>query len=121
MSRLFIILSLLILTSCSESLDIPLEPEVSVYLSNDREKTISLTHKDKEYAVLKEWLLKNNSGWHATSGEYPGGVYIKSGNHGIQVTEHFVIIYSTSHPEPRAVYIQKIGRDSLSEIRNIAR
>lgn len=121
MSRFFIILSLLILTSCGQSLDIPLEPEVIVYLSNDREKTIPLTQKDKEYAVLNEWLLKNNSGWHATSGEYPGGVYIKSGNYGIQVTEHYVVIYSTSHAEPRAMYVQKIDRNTLSEIRDIAR
>ena len=55
MSRIFILLSLLILVNCSESLDIQLEPEVNVYLSNDSERKIRLTPQDKEYANLNEW------------------------------------------------------------------
>ena len=119
MSRIFIILSVLVLVSCSESLDIQLEPEVNVFLSSDREQKIRLTPKDKEYAVLNEWLREHRSGWYPTSGPYPGGVYIKSGNYGIQVTETHVVLYSTTSSEPRSIYIQKVGIGELRGIRNV--
>ncbi len=121
MSRIFIILTVLVLVSCSESLDIQLEPEVNVFLSHDREQRIRLTPKNKEYVALNEWLREHRSGWHPTSGHYPGGVYIKTGNHGIQITEQHVILYSTTHPEPRSIYIQKVGKGKLSGIRNIGK
>ncbi|MEA1888163.1 MAG: hypothetical protein U9N50_00085 [Pseudomonadota bacterium] len=121
MSRIFIILSVLILVSCSQSLDIQLDPEVSVFLSNDSEQRIRLTPKDKEYAVLNEWLREHRSGWYVTSGRYPGGVYIKSGSYGIQITDTHVVLYSTIIPEPKAIYIQKIGKGELSGIRNIGK
>ena len=121
MSRIFIILSLLVLGSCSESLDIQLEPEVNVYFSDDREQIIRLTPKDKEYAVLNEWLREHRSGWYPTSGRYPGGVYIKSGIYGIQITETHVVLYSTIYPEPRSIYIQKIGKGKLSGIRTVGK
>ena len=105
--------------SCSESQDIQLEPEVNVFFSNDSEKTIRLTPNDKEYGRLNKWLLEHRSGWHPTSGHYPGGVYIKSGIHGIQITETHVVIYSTTSPEPKSMYIQKIGKDELNGIRSI--
>ena len=119
MSKILVILSVLILVSCSESLDIQLEPEVNVYLSGDRERKIRLTPQNKEYASLNEWLREHRSGWLPTSGRFPGGVYIKSGVHGIQVTETHVILYSTTYPEPRAIYIQKIGAGKLSEIKKL--
>jgi len=121
MSRIFIILSVLVLVSCSESLDIQLEPEVNVFLSDDSEKIIRLTPKDKEYGNLNEWLREHRSGWYPTSGRYPGGVYIKSGIYGIQITETHVVIYSTTYPEPRSIYIQTIGKGKLSGIRNIGK
>ena len=121
MSRILIILSVLVLVSCSESLDIQLESEVNVFLSNDREQRIRLTQKDKEYAVLNEWLREHRSGWYPTSGRYPGGVYIKSGDYGIQITETHVVLYSTTYPEPRSIYIQKVGKGKLSGIRNIGK
>ena len=114
-------LSALLLVSCSESQDIQLEPEVSVFFSNDREKEMHLTAKDKEYTDLNLWLSEHRSGWHPTSGPYPGGVYIKSGVHGIQVMERYVVLYSTSTPEPRSIYIQKIDRGELSGIRDVGR
>ena len=121
MRRIFIILSVLVLVGCSESLDIQLEPEVNVFLSNDSEKKIRLTPKDKEYGNLNEWLREHRSGWYPTSGRYPGGVYIKSGIYGIQITETHVVLYSTTYSEPRSIYIQKIGKDKLSGIRNIGK
>ena len=119
MSRIFIVLSVLVLVSCSESLDIQLEPEVDVFLSSDSEQRIRLTAKDKEYAVLNEWLREHGSDWYPTSGRYPGGVYVKSGNYGIQITEIHVVLYSTAHPEPRSIYVQNIDRGELSGIKNI--
>ena len=121
MSRILIILSVLVLVSCSESLDIQLESEVNVFLSNDREQRIRLTQKDKEYAVLNEWLREHRSGWYPTSGRYPGGVYIKSGDYGIQITETHVVLYSTTYSEPRSIYIQKVGKGKLSGMRNIGK
>ena len=116
MRVIFIILSALAFVSCSEALDIQLEPEVSMVLSGDRERRIRLTSKDKEYVVLNEWLREHRSGWYPTSGPYPGGVYIKSGDRGIQVTETHVILYSTTSPEPRSIYIQKVAKDELREL-----
>ncbi|MEJ1411075.1 MAG: hypothetical protein RPU60_12890 [Candidatus Sedimenticola sp. (ex Thyasira tokunagai)] len=121
MSKIFILLSVLVLVSCSQSLDIQLEPEVDVFFSNDSEQRIRLTPKDKEYVVLNEWLREHSSDWYMTSGRYPGGVYLKSGSHGIQITETHVVLYSTVNPEPKAIYIQGIGRGELSEIRNIGK
>lgn len=121
MSKIFIILSVLVLVSCSESLDIQLESEVNVYLSNDRERKIRLTPQDKEYVNLNQWLGEHRSGWHPTSGNYPGGVYIKSGIHGIQITQTHVVLYSTTSSEPRAMYIQKMGRGKLSGVQNLGK
>ncbi len=121
MKKIFIILSVLVLVSCSKSLDIQLEPEVNVFLSNDSEKKIRLTSKDKEYTNLNKWLREHSSGWHSTSGRYPGGVYIKSGIYGIQITETHVVLYSTTSPKPRTIYIQEIGKGKLSGIRNIGK
>ena len=121
MRRILILLSVLALVSCSQSLDIQLEPEVIVVFSDDSEQKIRLTAKDKEYTDLNAWLGEHRSDWHPTSGPYPGGVYIKSGVHGIQITERHVILYSTTSPEPRSIYIQKIDRGELSGIREVSR
>ncbi len=120
-NRIFIILSVLVLVGCSETLDIQLDPEVYVFTSSVSEKKIPLTPKDDEYATLKEWLHQHRSDWYSTSGRYPGGVYIESGNYGIQVTETHVVLYSTNIPEPRAIFIQKIAKKELSGIKNMGK
>jgi len=119
MNRIIFVLLIVVLVGCSESLDIQLEPEVSVFLSNDSEQRISLTQKDEAYVVLNEWLHENRADWYVTSGRYPGGVYVKSGKYGIQVTEKHVVIYSIVSNEPRAIYIQDIEKDELSRITNL--
>jgi hypothetical protein len=111
----------MVLVSCSKALDIQLEPEVSVFFSNDTEKRIRLTQKDEEYVILNEWLQENRADWYITSGRYPGGVYVKSGNYGIQITKTHVVIYSTTSHEPKAIYIQGIEKGELSRIRNIGK
>ena len=119
MSRIALILAALLLVSCTKSLDIQLEPQVDVYFSDDSERKIRLTQKNNEYGALNEWLSENNSNWLPTSGHYPGGVYVKSGEYGIQITKTDVILYSTTSYTPKAIYIQRIDKGSLSGIRNI--
>ena len=121
MRKIFFVLSLFVLVSCSKALDVPLDPEVSVFFSNDSEKVIQLTPKDKEYLGLEEWLTEHSSSWHPTSGRYPGGIYLTSGSYGIQITETQVVLYSTSHAQPKAMYIQKIAKGELTGIRNIGK
>jgi hypothetical protein len=121
MSRILIILSVLVLVSCTESLDIQLEPEVSIFIKGDSEKEISLTSKDKEYVLLNEWLRENSSDWHPTSGRYHGDVYIKSGDYGFQISKTNVVLYSTDSPKPKAIYVQQIDKGELSEIRNFGK
>lgn len=121
MRRFLILLSVVVFMGCSESVNIQLEPEVSVFLSSDPEHRVRLAPIDKEYAVLNEWLREHRSGWYSTSGRYPGGVYIKSGNYGIQITDTNVILYSTVTPEPKAIYIQKVAKGELNGIRNLGK
>jgi len=120
MSRLALLIATFsLLVSCTQSLDIQLEPQVEVYFSDDSERIIPLTEENNEYGVLNEWLSENNSNWRPTSGRYPGGIYVKSGEYGIQITKTDVILYSTTSYTPKAIYIQRIDKGSLSEIRNI--
>ena len=121
MNRIIILLLVAVLVSCSQSFDIQLEPEVSLFLNNDAEQRIRLTQEDEAYVALNEWLHENRSDWYATSGRYPGGVYVKSGDNGIQVTETRVVIYSTSGHEPKALYIQSINKGELSRIRDFGK
>lgn len=108
----------MVIVSCNKSLDIQLEPEVSLFLINDARQPIRLTQEDEVYVVLNEWLHENRSDWNVTSGRYSGGVYVKSGRYGIQVTETQVVIYLTINNEPRAMYIQRIKKGELSRISN---
>jgi hypothetical protein len=116
MNRIIVLLLAMVLMSCSKSLDIQLEAEVEVFFSNDTEQKIRLTKKDEVYVALNEWLHNNRTGWYATSGRYPGGVYIKSGVYGIQVTESKVVIYSTTSKKPKAIFIQEIQKGELSKV-----
>ena len=121
MNRVIILLLVLGLFGCSKSLDIQLAPEVHMFLSNDTKQKILITEKDEVYVILNEWLNANKADWYATSGNYPDGVYIKSGKYGIQVTESKVVIYSTVSNKPKAIYIQDIKKDELSAILSFAK
>lgn len=116
MNRIIVLLLAMVLMSCSKAVDIQLEPEVEVFFSNDTKQRIRLTKKDEVYVVLNEWLHNNRADWYTTSGRYSGGVYIKSGIYGIQVTESKVIIYSTTSNKPKAIYIQDIQKGELSKV-----
>ncbi|MCL6415145.1 hypothetical protein MIB92_05740 [Aestuariirhabdus sp. Z084] len=118
MKRIIILLLAMILTGCTQSLDIQLEPEVSLFLSSDSGQPIRLMPDDKAYKDLSEWLQKNRSNWYVTTGRYRGGVYIQSGEHGIQVTDIQVILYATEGERPSARYIQTIKKSELRSIKN---
>ena len=120
-NRIIILLLVVVTVGCSKSFDIQLEPEVSLFLNNDAKQRISLTQKDEAYVALNKWLRENRADWLVTHGRYPGGVYIKSGKHGIQVTERQVVIYSTANNETKAIYIQHIGKGELSRIRDFGK
>jgi hypothetical protein len=108
-----------VLVSCSKAVDIELSPQVSVLFSRDSDKNVQLTEESPEYQELKKWLQENESDWYSTSGRFPGGIYIKSGEHGIQVTKNHVVIYSTTSKKPKAVYVQEINNRELVLIRGI--
>lgn len=119
MLKIFTFLSIFMIVACSKTVDIQLDPEIIAIPSESREKRITLSSKDNEYVLLNDWLRENNSSWNNTSGRYPGGVYIISGDNGIQVTRTHVVIYSTKNPEPEAIYIQKVYNGELNSIREI--
>lgn len=115
----FLLVSLLLISGCTETLDIQLAPNIDAYVVTDSKNKIPLTANDPEHVELQNWLNENQTGWHGTMGRFPGGVYIKSGKDGIQVTGMEVIIYSTTGPQPDARYVRHVGRTELPLIRNI--
>lgn len=96
-----------------------LDPDVVVLFSDDNEKKVPLSQKDQAYEELNKWLSEHSAGWYTTSGRYPGGVFLKSSNYGIQVTETHVVLYSTAYKDSRAICIQNIDKGELSGIRNL--
>ncbi len=121
MKKVFLILSicLLALTGCSKSVEVKLASEVTVWVSDDRSQKINLTANDSAYVELNTWLNEHSSGWYTTSGRFPGGVYIKSGEQGIQVTKTRVVIYSTKSGKPQAIYVQDLTTGELAQVRNL--
>lgn len=111
--------SLLLITGCTETIDIQLETKVDAYVVTDSKNKISLTETDPAHVELQSWLNENNTGWHNTMGRFPGGVYIKSGKDGIQVTGMEVVIYSTTGPQPDAKYVRNVGKKELPLVRGI--
>lgn len=121
MNRIIILLLALALFGCSKSLDIQLEPQVQMFVSDKSQKTLNFTEQDQAYQLLNKWLAEHKTNWFATSGRYPGGVYIKSGVHGIQVTKTKVIIYSTEGNEPKALYAQELKSGELTSLLNFTK
>jgi hypothetical protein len=121
MNKIIILILVMCLLGCSKVVDVQLEPEVQMFLRSDLQQRFTLTQKDPAYVELNKWLDENRGNWQATSGRYPGGVYVKSGNYGIQVTELKVILYSTLGDEPVAIYIQQISKDELRSVFNFGK
>jgi hypothetical protein len=110
---------LLMLMGCSKLVDVQLDPEVTVFLSNSGGQQIELTEEDAEYIILQEWLEQNKADWLSTSGKYSDGVYLTSGNFGIQITDSKVVLYTSITDKPRAIYAQEIERSDLKELKSL--
>ncbi|WP_286264036.1 hypothetical protein [Thalassotalea atypica] len=114
-----VILSMIVLSGCSESVTIQLEPDLTLFVSTDKETPIHLNAKDEAYATLANWLNENKDNWYSTSGKYPGGVYIVSGSDGIQITQRRVILYTITNGKPVAKYVQEIDQTELKVLKDI--
>lgn len=110
---------LLLMTGCTETVHIQLDPKINAYVVTDRNHSINLVETDAAYVELSNWLQNNQTGWHDTAGRFPGGVYIKSGDNGIQVTGMEVVIYSTKGREPDAKYVRSVGKTELPFVRGL--
>lgn len=121
MKKYLLVLSalLFVLMGCSKVVEVQLDDEVTVFLSDGNETKIQLTAQDPEYVLLKEWLQENKSGWLSASGRYPGGVYLTSGDYGIQVTDSKVVLYSNITDKPSAIYAQEIERIELRALKDL--
>jgi len=117
LQKFLIALSLILVTSCTESIDIQLKE--TLVRSDNVKQTVILTPKDESFKLLNQWLIENKDDWNITSGRYPGGIYIKSGDHGIQITNKKVIIYDAKTTKPRALYIKEISQNELSQIKEL--
>lgn len=121
MRKVFVLLSVLLLVGCGNTFDLKLAPKLTLFVGDSNGPQIQLTKDNEEYVILDEWLRENNSNWYATSGRYQGGVYIQSGDYGIQVTNTTVVIYASQGGDPEAIYIQNIKKSELSSIKNIGK
>ena len=110
-------LAVVALAGCSKAIQVQLAPEVLAYQSDDKANPFTLTKDDEAYVALSQWLAENPSGWYSTSGKYPGGIYIVSGEDGIQVTEGRVVLYSVKNGTPTAIYVQEINRSDLKAVK----
>lgn len=120
MIRSVILLSVLFLASCTKSVDVQLDTKTDVLFSEDNDKTLQLTMQDPAYAELASWLEENRDSWYSTSGKYPGGIYFKSGDFGIQITKTKVVLYSSGPRGSKAEYVQNIGMGDLKALKKLA-
>lgn len=118
--HLLILSALLMFMGCSKVVDVQLDPEVTVFLSSSEEK-VHLTSSDAEYLMLKQWLEQHKTSWLSTSGKYSGGIYLTSGNYGIQVTDSKVVLYSSIENNPTAIYAQEIERSDLRALKDLSK
>ena len=118
-SKVLIIFLAFAVVSCTKAIDVPLASEVVVHFSKNDSRQIQLSTSDKAYIELRTWLSEHQSDWYTTSGKYPGGIYLKTGDYGIQVKETQVVLYSTQYEKPRAMYIQNIEADELLEMKKL--
>lgn len=112
---------LFMLMGCSKPIDVQLDTEVTVFLSNGSDQKIQLTARDAEYVMLKEWLAQHKASWLPASGRYPGGIYLASGGYGIQVTDSKVVLYSDIADKPTAIYAQEIERSDLRIVKDLGK
>ncbi len=112
---------LMLLVACTQSVNVKLDPEVTVFLSDASDKTMRLSEQNSEYVLLKEWLVTHKDNWLTTSGKYSGGVYLTSGEFGIQVTDSKVVLYTDITTTPTAIYAQEIERSELKSLKMLGK
>ena len=120
-AKVLIILLAFAVVSCTKAIDIPLPPEIVVHFSEDDSRQVRLSANDKAYIELRTWLSEHQSDWYTTSGKYPDGIYLKTGDYGIQIRETKLVLYSTQYEKPRAMYIQNIEPDELLEMKKLGK
>ena len=121
MKKTLIVLGMLALMACTQTLDLQLEPEVSVYRSDDRENPKTLTAANAEYGIFNTWLRENQSKWHPTKGRFKGGIFIQSGKKGIQITTSEVILYANRGGRMEATHAAQIGPNELQSLKDFGK
>lgn len=114
MKQIVFIVVAFLLAGCSELVEVKLSPTIKVHVSQDSDVVLELTNDDKAYQALAQWLVENKDDWMVTNGKYPGGVYVQSGDTGIQVTKQFVILYSMKDGKLQADFIQQKTKVELA-------
>lgn len=89
---------------CTKTVEVELDAEVTVFLSEDSKAKLVLTKNNTEYRLLEKWFVQHKEKWLSTSGRYAGGIYLTSGSYGIQVTDSKVVLYSSITDNPTAIY-----------------
>ena len=105
----------LALAGCAQQVDFTLAPEITVYFNKEGKDKLTLSSSDEAYLQLAQWLQENNDDWLSTSGNYPGGLYIQTGDHGVQVTTKHAILYS----DAKVSHIQNIRASELTLFRQM--
>lgn len=121
MRNVLLLLVIFVLSACTQTLDLQLASEVTVYRSDDRANPLTLTAKDSEYALFNHWLNEHRSEWHPTKGRFRGGIFMKSGKDGIQVTKSEVILYASRDGKMEATHAAQIGPNELQPIKDIGK
>ena len=121
MNRILLVVLVFLLQACSQSVNVVLEPEVSVYNSRDSQRELILTASEVPYIELQNWLDSHKEGWHSTSGRYADGIYVASGEWGVQIIDAHVVLYTSTKAKPNAIYIQKLEKGKLSALQNFSR
>ena len=120
MRRVFLLLGVLFLAGCTNSVDVQLKPELVVFLSNDQQNTVPLSTQDSAYQELQGWLTENQDDWYVTNAAFAGGLYIQNDEQGIQVTRSHVVLYQKVGDAIEATHVQAISGAELSSVKALA-
>jgi len=113
--------ALIVLAGCSQSVNIQLAPEVSVFHSSDPKHEIRLAADHPAYQEFNAWLTDNPDGWYGVSGRFQGGVFIQTGVQGIQVLNTEVVLYAKQQGGLSATHVHEIGPGELNNIKQLHR
>lgn len=121
MIRVLFLCSVLFMVGCTSAVEVQLEPELTVFLTNDQNNTVSLSNTDEAYQELQSWLRENRDDWYITTGSFAGGVYVQTGEQGIQVTRSQVVFYSKVGDSISATHVQAISGGELRSVKTLTK